>query len=122
MFVCAQTPLPEDVSTLPRVCVFVLSRRGLDNVIVDLARVSHVEMLGELVILKVDGDWEEDEKVLGIWIHNDETETRATNGATIEESWKIARSVGTVKEEGAEAGPAMQAIGRSLTLNELFGR
>ncbi|KAL6799405.1 PH domain-like protein [Trichoderma sp. SZMC 28013] len=122
MFVCAQTPLPEDVDHRPRACVFVLSRRGLDNVVVDLARVGHVELMGELVILKVEGDWEEDEKVLGVWIHNDEENTRATNGAIIEESWKIARAAGTVSNEGPEAGPAMQAIGRPLTLNELFGR
>jgi hypothetical protein len=123
MFVCAQTPLPEDVDHRPRACVFVLSRRGLDNLIVDLANVGHVEIMGELVILKVEGDWEEGEKVLGLWIHNDEEETRATNGAIIEESWKIARiAAGTVSNEGPEAGPAMQAIGRPLTLNELFGR
>lgn len=81
-----------------------------------------MELMGELVILKVEGDWEEDEKVLGVWIHNDEENTRATNGAIIEESWKIARAAGTVSNEGPEAGPAMQAIGRPLTLNELFGR
>ncbi|KAL6879951.1 hypothetical protein HDV57DRAFT_518003 [Trichoderma longibrachiatum] len=126
MFVCAQTPLPDDVHNRPRACVFVLSRRGLDNVIVDLARVGHVEIMGELVILKVESDHEAEEKVLGLWIHNDEAETRATNGAIIEESWKIARAAGTVENEGLEAGPeagpAMQAIGRPLTLNELFGR
>ncbi|KAL6900502.1 hypothetical protein GGI43DRAFT_51382 [Trichoderma evansii] len=124
MFVCAQTPLPEDPDHRPRACVFVLSRRGLDNVIVDLANVGHVEIMGELVILKVEGRWEEGEKVIGLWIHNDEEGTRATNGAIIEESWKIARAAGTVSNEGPrpEAGPAMQAIGRPLTLNELFGR
>ncbi|KAK5996150.1 mRNA-decapping enzyme subunit 1-like protein [Cladobotryum mycophilum] len=122
MFVCAQMPLPNDVNNRPRACVFVLNRRGLDNVIVDLARVSHVEIMGELVIIKAEGDWGEGEKVLGVWIHNDEEETRATNGAIIEESWKIARAAGTIAREGPEAGPAMQAIGRPLTLNELFGK
>ncbi|KOS22524.1 mRNA-decapping enzyme-like protein [Escovopsis weberi] len=120
MFVCAQAGLPGEDHDRPRACVFVLNRRGLDNVIVDLARVSHVEIAGELVILKVEGDWNESEKVLGVWIHNDEEATRATNGAIIEESWKIARAARTVEREGAEAGPAMQAIGRPLSINELF--
>lgn len=120
MFVCAQTPIASDPSNRPRACVFVLSRRSLDNVVVDLARVSHVEIMGELVILRVEGDWEEGEKVLGLWIHNDKEETRAINGAMIEESWKVARAGGSVDSHGAEAGPATQAIGKSLTLNELF--
>lgn len=76
--------------------------------------------MGELVILRVEGDLDEDEKVLGIWIHNDREETREMNGAMIQECWSVARSAGTVETQGPEAGPAMQAIGRSLTLNELF--
>ncbi len=120
LFVCTQAPLAGDPNNRPRACVFVLNRRGLDNVIVDLARVSHVEIMGELVILRVEGDWEEGEKVLGIWIHNDREETRETNGAMIQECWSVARSAGTVEVQRPEAGPAMQAIGRPLTLNELF--
>ncbi|RBR14316.1 uncharacterized protein FIESC28_07746 [Fusarium coffeatum] len=76
MFVCAQSPLPEDPGQRPRACVFVLNRRGLDNVIVDLSRVSHAEVSGELVIMKVEGDWEEGDNVMGVWIHNDRDETR----------------------------------------------
>lgn len=120
LFVCAQSPLPGDAENRPRACVFVLSRRSLDNVVVDLAKVSHVEITGEFVILKVDGDWAEGEQILGIWIHNDKEQTREINGAMIQESWKVARMAGTVEEQGTEAGPATQAIGRSLTLNELF--
>ncbi|KAG6010382.1 hypothetical protein E4U21_006946 [Claviceps maximensis] len=124
MFVCAQTPLPE--SNQPRACVFVLNRRALDNLIVDLARVSHVEIAGELVIFKVEGNWEEGEKVIGLWIHNDREETRQINGATIQESWKVARSSALDEDQGAdvgaEAGPAMQAIGRRLSVKDLFGR
>ena len=120
MFVCAQMPLPEDPNQRPRACVFVLSRRSLDNVTVDLARVSHVEIMGELVILRVESDWDASERVLGVWIHNDQAETRETNGAMIQECWKVARMAGTVETRGPEVGPAIQAIGRSLTLNELF--
>ncbi|KAG5919129.1 hypothetical protein E4U42_006600 [Claviceps africana] len=124
MFVCAQTPLPE--SKKPRACVFVLNRRALDNLVVDLARVSHVEIADELLIFKIEADCEEEEKVIGLWIHNDRDETRQINGATIQESWKVARSSGLDLEQGAdaglEAGPAMQAGGRRLSVRDLFGR
>ncbi|KAK2601604.1 hypothetical protein QQS21_004839 [Conoideocrella luteorostrata] len=124
IFVCAQSSLPD--THQPRACVFVLNRRALDNLVVDLARVSHVEIAGELVILKVEGDWEEGDKVIGLWIHNDKDETREINGAMIQESWKVARSTATTEEQdleaGAEAGPAMQAIGRRLSLSDLFGQ
>ncbi|GJN82998.1 Dcp1-like decapping [Purpureocillium lilacinum] len=121
LFVCAQSPAPEDASHHPRACVFVLNRRGLDNLVVDLARVSHVEIAGELVILRVEAGWEEGDKVLGIWIHNDKDETREINGAMIQESWKAVQSVGA-SGQGQEAGPAMQAIGRRLSLSDLFGK
>ncbi|GKU04451.1 dcp1 decapping family protein [Fusarium langsethiae] len=122
MFVCAQSPSSEDPAQQPRACVFVLNRRGLDNVIVDLSRVSHAEVSGELVIMKVEGDWEEGDQVLGVWIHNDKDETREMNAAIIQEAWKIARSAGPVETtQGPEAGPAMQAMGRRLSLSDLFG-
>lgn len=123
MFVCAQSPLSE--SHQPRACVFVLNRRALDNLVVDLARVSHVEIAGELVILQVDGNWQEGDKVVGLWIHNDRDETREINGAMIQESWKVARSSSLDEDQGShvgpEAGPAMQAVGRRLPLSDLFG-
>lgn len=138
LFVCSQAPLPHDATNAPRACVFVLNRRGLGNVIVDLARVSHVEIAGELIIFRVEGggggvaseggegNGSSGERVLGLWIHNDREETREVNGATIQECWAVARA-GATAGEGVEedlkqeAGPAMQAIGRPLTLNELFG-
>ncbi|KAF7563600.1 hypothetical protein G7046_g504 [Stylonectria norvegica] len=122
MFVCEQSPSPEDSNHRNRACVFILNRRGLDNVIVDLARVSHVEISGELVILKVEGDWEQGDKVLGVWIHNDKDETREVNGKAIQESWGSARSAGAVEERGSEVGPAMQAMGKRLSLSDLFGK
>ncbi|RCI16161.1 hypothetical protein L249_1811 [Ophiocordyceps polyrhachis-furcata BCC 54312] len=123
LFVCAQSPLPEDLSSRPRACVFVLNRRGLDNLVVDLGRVSHVEVMDELVMLRVEAaDKDGEEKVLGIWIHNDREETREVNLATMQESWKAVRSGGSAEEQGPEAGPAMQAIGRRLSLSDLFGR
>ena len=122
MFVCAQAPAPDDPQQRPRACVFVLSRRGLDNLVVDLARASHVEVMGELFILRMDGERETDEeRVLGIWVHNDKEETREVNGAMITESWKIARAAGRVDTQIQDAGPALRAIGRpSLGVDDLF--
>ncbi|KHN97283.1 Dcp1-like decapping [Metarhizium album ARSEF 1941] len=120
MFVCAQSALPE--SHRPRACVFVLNRRSLDNLVVDLARVSDVEIAGELVILRVEGSWDEGDKVIGLWIHNDRDETREISGATIQESWKLARSGTAPEEQGPEAGPAMQAVGKTLSPSDLFGK
>ncbi|KAI9896822.1 hypothetical protein N3K66_007844 [Trichothecium roseum] len=123
MFVCAQAPAPADPAQNPRACIFVLSRRSLENVVVDLARVSHVEVMGELIIVKVEGSGAGDgdgEKVLGLWVHNDRAETREVNAAMVQESWKIARESGSVTALSSEAGPALQAIGGQLTLNHLF--
>ncbi|TQV91554.1 Dcp1-like decapping family protein [Cordyceps javanica] len=134
LFVCTQAPLPGDPASTPRACVFVLNRRGLGNVIVDLARISHIEIAGELVILRVvdgaaaargeeDGEGGEEERVLGIWMHNDREETRHVNAAMIQQCWGVVRPAGpVVDDDRQEAGPAMQAIGRPLTMNELFGR
>lgn len=121
MFVCAQSPLPTDSTRQPRACVFVLSRRSLENLVVDLACVSHVEIQDDLIILRVDGEAGQAEKVLGIWIHNDREEVRAVNATVITDSWKIARVEGRTEDKGKEIGPAMQAIGSgSLTLDDLF--
>ncbi|CAG9942404.1 unnamed protein product [Clonostachys rosea f. rosea IK726] len=124
MFVCAQGPLPDDPAQRPRLCVFVLSRRGLENLVVDLARVSHVEVMDELVIMRVedDGSTRRGEQVLGVWVHNDKTETRDVNAAVIQESWKAARVAGRTEDQGPELGPAMQAIGSEgrLTIDDLF--
>ncbi|KJZ77244.1 hypothetical protein HIM_03565 [Hirsutella minnesotensis 3608] len=122
LFVCAQSPSPEDENHRPRACVFVLNRRALDNLVVDLARVTHVEVMDELVILRVEGSWQEGEKVLGVWIHNDKDETREINAAVIQESWKAVGSGRNAEQQGPEAGPAMQAIGRRLSLSDLFGK
>ncbi|KEY64893.1 hypothetical protein S7711_03886 [Stachybotrys chartarum IBT 7711] len=119
MFVSAQLPLPGEEQR-PRACVFVLNRRGLDNVIVDLATVSHAVLDGELIIFKLEGQRGEEEKVLGVWIHNDRDDTRDANWTVIEESWRATRAAGTVEQP--EAGPAMQAMGRTLTLSDLFAR
>uniref|UniRef100_A0A0B7K227 Uncharacterized protein n=1 Tax=Bionectria ochroleuca TaxID=29856 RepID=A0A0B7K227_BIOOC len=84
----------------------------------------HVEVMDELVIMRVedDGSTRRGEQVLGVWVHNDKTETRDVNAAVIQESWKAARVAGRTEDQGPELGPAMQAIGSEgrLTIDDLF--
>ncbi|KAL8403371.1 hypothetical protein RB594_008572 [Gaeumannomyces avenae] len=133
MFVCDQEPLSLGGSgSLPRSCVFVLNRRALENVIIDLAVVNHYEISAELLMFRLE---QPAEKVLGLWIHADQDDTRQSNASIIEERWKGVRDAGEVamgpqhgKTVGAigateeSLGPAMQAIGRKLSLSDLFGR
>ncbi|KYK57160.1 hypothetical protein DCS_04167 [Drechmeria coniospora] len=129
MFVCAQEPAAassSDQQSVPRACVFVLNRRGLENLVVDLALVTHVEIMGELVILRVGSDKPADDdaggKVIGVWIHNDAAETRQVNGAMIYESWKAVRPTSPAEEAVPDAHPAIQAMGQRLSLSDLFGK
>ncbi|KAF4921254.1 mRNA-decapping enzyme 1B [Colletotrichum viniferum] len=127
-FLCMQDPLPSPpgVAPAPRACIFVLNRRGLENVILDLGDVADFEVMDEIYIFRLRGAAEEN-KVMGIWIHADKDDTRVMNAAMIGETLK---QVSAFQESGAaqqlppqeeELGPAMQAIGRKLSLSDLFG-
>ena len=123
MFVCVQAPHPADPAQRPRACVFILNRRALDNVLVDLARVSHAEIAEQLVALRIEGQWEGgEERVLGLWVHNEKEDTREVNWKMIEESWKYARSVGPYEGPDDEYGPATIAIGKSSSVSDLFSK
>ncbi|PHH80699.1 hypothetical protein CDD82_1554 [Ophiocordyceps australis] len=118
LFVCTQ--LPHD-HTLGGACVFVLNRRGLDNLSLHLARVDHVEMTDGLVILRIDADADEPDRVLGIWIHNDKDETRDVNGAMIIQSWKTVRhSSAATHMSDAQPEPATPAAGKRPSLANLY--
>ncbi|KAK0727549.1 hypothetical protein B0T26DRAFT_738222 [Lasiosphaeria miniovina] len=105
MFVCEQDPfVASNGQGLPQVSVFVLNRRGMDNVVVDLMRVSDCEVVGELLIFRLEdndssgssGSSEEgggsaEKRVIGIWIHADEDDTREANNTIIRGAWQQAR-------------------------------
>ncbi|KAJ9133822.1 Dcp1-like decapping family protein [Pleurostoma richardsiae] len=146
LFVCEQEPVFTGTTSLPRSCVFVLNRRGLDNVVVDLAKVSHCEVTAELLIFKLEdtndaganegGAADETDgspKVVGIWIHADQDDTREVNAAIIQELWRQVRlaaqsvapsespSDGVAAQARHESlSPAMQAMGRKVSLTDLF--
>jgi hypothetical protein len=151
LFVCEQEAVNvavevdgvEQTVLLPRACVFILNRRGLDNVVVDLATVDNCELAGEFLLFQLEsGDSQGPDptqpKVLGLWMHAAEShdDTRETNAAIIRESWQQVREAAeeVARQDGAAlavessrrkksetVGPAMQALGRKLSISELFG-
>lgn len=149
LLVCEQEPVAVASQLLPRACVFILNRRGLDNVIVDLASVSNCEWDGEFLMFQLEDtgnvdsshgddadDAERDPKVLGLWMHAaEQDDTREANATIIREAWRqiqlavkdmkgrdftYGRAVPEIR--GETVGPAMQAVGRRLSLSELFGQ
>ncbi len=69
--------------------------------------------------------------MIGLWIHADEDDTQQVNASIIQESWRSIR--GALEEADFPAppprpsqedslGPAMQAMGRRLSLSDLFGQ
>ncbi|KAK8030073.1 hypothetical protein PG993_011364 [Apiospora rasikravindrae] len=142
MFVCAQnvdaTPrssaLGFQQGAQSKGCIFVLNRRGLNNMILDLSDVEAIEASEELLIFKLNGETDEGlPRVVGLWIHADEESTRSTNTRIIQEMWdriremeSIINAQGTASavpgQVAADYGPAMQAIGRKVSLSDLFGR
>ncbi|WQF90014.1 Putative mRNA-decapping enzyme subunit 1, PH-like domain superfamily [Colletotrichum destructivum] len=127
-FLCMQDPAPGAGPATPRACIFVLNRRGLENVILDLVDVADFEVVDEIYIFRLRGGEEDGSKVMGIWIHADKDDTRVMNAALITETLRhvrIAEEQNAVAGGGPapqeELGPAMQAIGRRLSLSDLFG-
>lgn len=118
-------------------CAFVLNRKGLDNLILDLTTVSKHEMQNDLLIFRIEMDGRNGsaaggDRVLGLWIHPEAEHTRPANAALINQVWTNARDGMEQREAvgfesgphggGADVGPAMQAMGREISLSTLFGR
>lgn len=151
MFVCEQEPIvTPSGQALPRQSVFVLNRRGLDNLVLDLVRVSDCELTGELITFRLgggegyasgDGGGVDDKDVIGIWIHADEDTTREINTTIIRGAWAQARLAMETLKEAAEAeqaaadqtdadeggAPAGEGVfglsaGRRLSITDLFGQ
>ncbi|GAB1314749.1 mRNA-decapping enzyme 1B [Madurella fahalii] len=152
LFVCDQEPIvaPGTGQVLPRVCVFVLNRRSMDNFVVDLLRVSDCEVAGELLVFRLeDGDAANNnggeegtggKKVFGIWIHEDESNPRTVYTGVILGAWQQARqALGSYLRAAAEAavsgnntaptGAQVDTVaggdssaGRRLSVTDLFGQ
>lgn len=142
LFVCEQEPTVVAGRAVLRACVFILSRRGLENVVVDLASTSVCEASDELIMFNVvkprgneggasigqDGATG-DTQVIGLWIHADQDDTREVNIAVIQEAWRrVQESAQETAEAPAQTEPAELAAqtepttGRRLSITDLFGQ
>lgn len=136
LFVCEQEPATVSGHAVPRACVFVLNRRGLDNLIVELCRATVCEVSADLIIFDVekhedatdvDGEADAgsgaDTRVFGIWIHADQADTREVNAVIIQDAWRqsrlaVARDSPEVQDDSEGTGDA----GRRLSITDLFGQ
>jgi hypothetical protein len=134
LFVCEQAPPSSAVDA--GYCVVVLNRRGLDNLILDLALAQDVEVTAELLIMRFQEG--EAQKVMGIWIHEDKDDTREINAGLIQQCWeKVTSTKGQYTasgEAGGSNGNGMfsvgnssaraegAAVGRRISLTDLFGQ
>jgi hypothetical protein len=125
LFVC---DTGRDVTGAQKYSVVVLNRRGLENFDVDLARVADVEVTEELLIVRLEAEGEE--KVVGIWLHEDKDGAREVNATLIARCWESAvESKATTTQESytfdAQA-PAIGAdgavAGRRLSVRDLFAQ
>ncbi|KAL2168868.1 hypothetical protein VTG60DRAFT_6770 [Thermothelomyces hinnuleus] len=150
MFVCEQEPFVAHTGeVVPRVCVFVLNRRSMENLEIDLLRVTDCEVVGELIVFRLEDDAAgtniqgEDgaaaKKILGLWIHADETNTREVHASLILGAWQQGRqALGSylqattatapgngafVPDVQASIAPGGSSIaGKRLSVSELFGK
>jgi hypothetical protein len=140
MFVCEQEPAVVSGRVMPRACVFVLNRRTLENLVVDLRRAIVCEITGELIALSLeeaddtdalDGHGDAgsgaDTSVIGLWIH---AETRERNMEAIMKYWRECSLVSAQSASEAELDEVDEAdgagqtgdTGRRLSITELFGQ
>ncbi|KAK4139795.1 uncharacterized protein C8A04DRAFT_40431 [Dichotomopilus funicola] len=122
MFVCEQEPVIAPTSqVLPRVCVFVLNRRSMENLVIDLLRVTDCEVVGELIVFRLEDDSNNNtsngnhqagggveegpkKKILGLWIHADESNTREMHATLILAAWQEGRLAFDAYIQAATAG------------------
>ncbi|SPQ21398.1 aa06b6fb-63bc-4d27-b4f5-f89fa55f5b9b [Thermothielavioides terrestris] len=151
MFVCEEEPIVAPTGhTLPRVCVFVLDRRSMDNLVIDLLRVTDCEVVGELIVFRFEDDSagtgnvgdeaQTEKKIIGFWIYSDEDNTREVYASLILSAWQQGRhaldaymqaaATGSLDNgpsasdsaTAAAAGGTDTAAGKRLSITELFGQ
>ncbi|KAL3419531.1 Dcp1-like decapping family protein [Phlyctema vagabunda] len=134
LFVCEEVCDP--ASGAVRFCVVILNRRGLNNLILELSEVVHIELAGEYVVVH-QGGGEEDQptKTIGLWMHPDKDDTREVNGSLISQCWEkvmaskpdetVTASDGREGSSSAESWnmvPEQPPLGRKLSLRDLFAQ
>ncbi|KAI0157802.1 PH domain-like protein [Xylariaceae sp. FL1272] len=133
MFICSQGEHAGEVSE--NGCLFILNRKGLDNLTIDLTTIDDFELSNDLLIFKLSPAADVTMKletgttispeVLGIWTYAEEDSERQTNAALIYEMWSKVREA---REKRASASAASSdplsnqpgVTGRKVELSELF--
>lgn len=133
-FVCQQEDTIEyGGHRSPQACIFVLNRRGLENYVIDLARVANIEVTGEIMAFQMEEGYSvDDERTFGLFMHSDETRPREANLDIIQTVWREIRAANLQEEsqtedEGVSVNvPPTPSIGPSagkqISINDLFGR
>ncbi|KAH9884224.1 hypothetical protein F4778DRAFT_121507 [Xylariomycetidae sp. FL2044] len=145
MFVCSRGGGPDQITD--DICLFVLSRKSLNNFVVDLSIVSDFEITDKLLIFNLEEQADEvlmengepcRPNVIGIWLYGENDADKQTNVALIHELWDRVRTVKGEKElidmagsMGVNAASATStsaagatgatATGRRISLSEIFG-
>ncbi|KXJ92519.1 hypothetical protein Micbo1qcDRAFT_202743 [Microdochium bolleyi] len=132
VFVCLQGGHPaQDLGS--NACVIVLNRKGLDNFILDLSTVSSIEFQDGLLMFALeDQDSTLDQpRTYGVWTHYDNEVERKDMSEQVRSLWASVRAARAQRQAAgleyhqqahdAQMGPALQALGRRLSLSALFG-
>ncbi|KAI1259393.1 PH domain-like protein [Xylariaceae sp. FL1019] len=133
MFICSEGDHAGEVSE--NGCLFILNRKGLDNLILDLNTVDDFELSNDLLIFKLSPAANVTMKletgatiapeVLGIWTYAEEDSERQTNATLIYEMWSKVRQA-REKRNSASHNPSDSPSGlpglggRKVELSELF--
>jgi len=107
-------------------CILILNKKGLDNLMIDMADMRTVEITAEFLIIQFVNLGEE--RVLGFFIQDGPEGTRERNSMLIKACWeKVAE-----KTDGVQNHPEMimkdlddraaPVAGQRLSISELFGR
>jgi hypothetical protein len=100
LFVCEQEPVLLEGHPMPRACVFVLNRRGLNNVVVELCQASICQKEEDLIMFRLENSaghsaseagHDSAAQVIGLWLHADEEDTREVNATIIQDVWRKSR-------------------------------
>ncbi|KAI1174414.1 PH domain-like protein [Nemania sp. FL0916] len=116
MFVCSQRKVPGPAGETG--CLFILNRKGLQNLVVDLDNVDNFELAGDLLIFKLDEATHQlyvdageavNPHVLGLWTYAEEQNDRETNAVLIHDMWRQALDTRDVRAKAAASNPATSA-------------
>jgi hypothetical protein len=143
MFVCQLTPSP--ITGVPRHCIIVLNRKGLENLIINSSELQHVEITDQFLLLHIRSkedlvlqDQDQEIKILGFFLTTNGPEAREKFCQTVKGHWEMAM-VKRASQEGREEmvenfgdegydGDTMgegigvyKPMGRRISMSELFG-